>query len=281
MSDTPDFLTRLPGRAVIAITGPEARSFLERVISNGPAPQPGRAQFSSLLTPQGKLLADFILFDAGEGGLLVDAPESEAQPLARRLTMYKLRSDAEIVLREDLAVIAAAGPREGELETIAIAAAPDPRASALGRRAIAPAGGPEDEIEAYHAARIAAGVAEFGPDYAANAVFSTDVNHDLMGGVDYKKGCFVGQEVASRMRRKGGVRKRTVRLSLAAAVEPGAPVTAGDTPLGEVTSWAGGVALARLRTDRARSALDAGETITAGGEQVRLIDDPETLAATV
>ena len=124
-------------------------------------------------------------------------------------------------------------------------------------------------------------MAEFGPDYAANAVFSTDVNHDLMGGVDYKKGCFVGQEVASRMRRKGGVRKRTVRLSLEAAVEPGAAVTAGDTPLGEVSSAANGGALARIRTDRARSALDAGETITAGGANARFLDDPETLAATV
>lgn len=281
MSDTPDFLTQLPGRAVIAITGPDARSFLERVISNGPAPEPGRAQFSSLLTPQGKVLADFIVFDDGEGGLLIDAPESEAEALARRLTMYKLRSNAEIALREDVAVIAAAGPREAELDAIAIAAAPDPRARALGRRAIASAGGPEDETGAYHAARIAAGVPEFGADYAANAVFSTDVNHDLMGGVDYKKGCFVGQEVASRMRRKGGVRKRTVRLSLDGPVEPGAPVTAGETPLGEVTSFAADAALARLRTDRARSALDAGETIITGGVEARVLDDPETLAATV
>ncbi len=281
MSDTPDFLTQLPGRAVIAITGPDARNFLERVISNGPAPEPGRAQFSSLLTPQGKVLADFILFDDGEGGLLIDAPGSDAETLARRLTLYKLRSNAEIGLRDDLSVIAAAGPREAELDAIAIAAAPDPRAAALGRRAIAPAGGPEDETGAYHAARIAAGVPEFGADYAGNAVFSTDVNHDLMGGVDYKKGCFVGQEVASRMRRKGGVRKRTVRLSLEAPVEPGAPMAAGDTPLGEVTSASAGVALARIRTDRARSALDSGETIMAGGVEARVLDDPETLAATV
>jgi hypothetical protein len=282
-----DFLTTLPARAVIAITGDDARSFLQRVITKGPEGlSDGGAQFSALLTPQGKVLADFIVFDDGEGGLLIDAPLSEAPALVKRFSLYRLRAKAEITVREDLAVAAARGEGETELKTVALAAAPDPRNAALGLRAIVPAGGPGDEADAYHRARIAAGVPEFGADYGPGEVFSTDVNHDRLGGVDYKKGCFVGQEVASRMHRKGGVRKRTLRLGFdtnspeGRAPERGAPVMAGETPLGEVTSSAGGTALALMRTDRAARALEAGEAILAGGTPARLLDDAQALAST-
>jgi len=281
-----DFLTTLSARAVIAITGDESRSFLQRVITKGPEGLPkGGALFSALLTPQGKVLADFIVFDDGEGGLLIDAPFSEAEGLVKRFNLYRLRAKAEITLRDDLAVAAARGEGEAELKTVALAAAPDPRNPALGLRAIVPAGGPGDEADAYHAARIKAGVPEFGADYGAGEVFSTDVNHDRLGGLDYKKGCFVGQEVASRMHRKGGVRKRTLRLGFdiagpeRGAPGRGAPVTAGETPLGELTSSAGGNALALIRTDRAAKALEAGEAILAGGAPARLLDDPATLSS--
>ncbi|MGX6648827.1 CAF17-like 4Fe-4S cluster assembly/insertion protein YgfZ [Maricaulaceae bacterium MS644] len=275
-----DFLTTHPARAVIAITGEESRSFLQRVITRGPEGLgDGGALFSALLTPQGKVLADFIVFDDGDGGLLIDAPLSEAPGLVKRFSLYRLRAKAEITLRGDLAVAAARGEGEAELKTVALAAAPDPRNPALGLRAIVPAGGPGDEADAYHAARIKAGVPEFGADYGAGEVFSTDVNHDRLGGVDYKKGCFVGQEVASRMHRKGGVRKRTLRLGFDSETPaPGDAVTAGETPLGVVTSSAGGVALALIRTDRALKALEAGEAIMAGGAPARLLDDPEGLA---
>jgi len=275
-----NFLTRLPDRAVIAITGDDARTFLQRVITRGPEGLvAGGAQFSALLTPQGKVLADFIIFDDGEGGLLFDVPKSEAEALVKRFSLYRLRAKAEIVLRDDLAVAAARGEGEAELKTVALAAAPDPRSAALGLRAIVPAGGPSDETGAYHAARIEAGAPEFGADYGAGAVFSTDVNHDRLSGIDYKKGCFVGQEVASRMHRKGGVRKRTLRLAFdGPAPQKGAPVLAGETPLGEITSSAGSAALALMRTDRAAKALEAGDAITADGAAARLADDPATLA---
>ncbi|MFW6413328.1 MAG: YgfZ/GcvT domain-containing protein [Oceanicaulis sp.] len=275
-----DFLTPLPGRAVLAITGEDARSFLQRVITRGPEGlAPGGALFSALLTPQGKVLADFIVFDDGEGGLFFDVPAGEAESLVKRFTLYRLRAKAEIALRDDLSVAAAKGEGEQALKTVALAAASDPRNSDLGLRAVVPAGGPEADIDAYHAARVEAGVPEFGADYGPGEVFSTDVNHDLMGGVDYKKGCFVGQEVASRMHRKGGVRKRTLRLACDdAAPAPGADIAAGETPLGAVTSSAGSRALALLRTDRAAKAIEAGDPITAGGAPARLVDDPATLA---
>lgn len=275
-----DFLTSLPARAVIAVTGDDARTFLQRVITRGPGDLPeGGAQFSALLTPQGKVLADFILFDDGEGGILFDVPESEAAALVKRFSLYRLRARAEITLRDDLAVAAARGAGEEELKTVALAAAPDPRSPDLGLRAIVPAGGPGDEIAAYHEARIAAGVPEFGADYGPGEAFSTDVNHDRLSGIDYKKGCFVGQEVASRMHRKAGVRKRTLRLAFdGPAPDKGAAVMAGDTPLGEITSSTGASALALLRTDRAAKALDAGAPLTAGGLTARLRDDPDVLA---
>jgi tRNA-modifying protein YgfZ len=263
------FLTALPGRTVIAITGPDARSFLQRVITRGPdGLAPGGAMFSALLTPQGKVLADFILFDDGEGGLLIDAPASEAEGLLKRVSLYRLRAQAQITLRDDLGVAAARGEGEAELRTVALAAAADPRHAALGLRAIVPAGGPVDDA-GYDAARIAAILPEFGRDYGPAEAFSTDINHDLMSGIDYRKGCFVGQEVASRMHRKGGVRKRTVRLEFdGPAPLAGAAVSAGGTPLGAVSSASGQQALALIRVDRLEAA--AGETILAGDAPARI-----------
>jgi folate-binding protein YgfZ len=274
MSDAHPFLTALPGRAVIAVTGPEARSFLQRVITNGPEGLPdGAAQFSALLTPQGKVLADFILFDDGEGGLFIDAPASEAESLIKRLTLYRLRADAQIALRDDLSIAAARGEGEAELKTVALAAAPDPRNRDLGLRAVVPAGGPDPDAEAYHNARIRAGVPEFGADYGPAQVFSTDVNHDLIGGVDYKKGCFVGQEVASRMHRKGGVRKRTILIAASAPPEPGAAVEIGDAEIGAVSSAASDHALALVRVDRLAKGLETGGDLRCGGAPASLLTD--------
>lgn len=279
MTQTHAFLTALPDRAVIAITGAEARSFLQRVITRGPEGLSGdEAQFSALLTPQGKVLADFILFDDGEGGLFIDVPASEADSLVKRFTLYRLRAQAEINRREDLDVAAALGPGEAELQTVGLTAAADPRAAALGVRTIVPAGGPGDEAEAYHQARIAAGVPEFGADYGAGEVFSTDVNHDLLGGVDYKKGCFVGQEVASRMHRKGGVRKRTIALGFEGdAPEKRTLVLAGETEVGVLTSTAGAQALCLVRVDRLSKALETGGSVTAGGAPATIITDLSSL----
>ncbi|MFW5661462.1 MAG: YgfZ/GcvT domain-containing protein [Oceanicaulis sp.] len=270
-----EFLTALPRRAVLHVTGADSKSFLQRVITRGPeGVTPSRAMFSALLTPQGKVLADLILLDDGEGGLFVDLPASEAEGLLKRFTLYRLRAKAELALREDLAVAAARGDGEAELQTVALAAATDPRDPALGLRAIVPAGGPSDEA-AYDAARISGRAPEFGADYGPAEVFSTDVNHDLLGGIDYRKGCFVGQEVASRMHRKGGVRKRTVRFETEAG--PGDALSAGETPLGTVSSAVGGLALALVRTDRLKAAIEAGEAISAGGAPAVLRDDLDDL----
>lgn len=275
---TQDYLTALPHRAVLSITGQDARSFLQRVLTQGPeGVTPDQALLSALLTPQGKVLADLIIFDDGEGGLLFDLPASEAETLLKRFTLYRLRSDAAIEQREDLSVIAASGEGEAELRTVALAASLDPRNPAIGWRAIAPAGGPASDLDAYHAARIKAGAPEMGADFGSAEVFSTDVNHDLLGGIDYKKGCFVGQEVASRMHRKGGVRKRSLRLSTQTPAQPGDPVMAGDVSLGAVSSAASTCALARVRVDRLKDALSEGASLKLRGAPARVIDDLDTL----
>lgn len=273
MSISLHFLTALPDRAVIAITGPDAKSFLQRVITHGPeGVKTGQAQFSALLTPQGKILAEFFIFDDGDGGLLLDVPASQADSLVKRFALYRLRADAQITLQDELSVAVALGEGEQELQTIAQAIAPDPRCKGLGLRAIVPAGGPDSEFDAYNTARVSCGVPEFGADYGPAEVFSTDVNHDVLNAIDYKKGCFVGQEVASRMHRKGGVRKRTLGLTAPGGVKPGDEIFAEERVLGTVTSIYGHHGLALMRIDRVAKALADGHSLSLKNSEMTLND---------
>ena len=264
---THEFLTTLPERAVIQLTGDNARSFLQKVLTNGPeGAQDQVVQYSALLTPQGKVLSDLFIFDDGDTGLFLDVPLSERDTLIKRLTLYRLRAKAEIISRDDLAVAAARSGGIEEFQMIAHSHGPDPRHPDMGIRAIVNAGGPVDD-EAYRQARTSLGLTEFGVDYGPGEVFSTDVNHDLMHGINYKKGCFVGQEVASRMHRKGGVRKRTIRLSFHdKAPRIGSDVMAGETKVGSITSTSGSYALARVRLDRIDAQLSSGDTLTVAGQ---------------
>ena len=227
------------------------------------------ATLAALLTPQGKILCDFILARAGEH-FFIDAPSTLAGDLARRLKMYRLRAKADISERPDLAVIVAAAPQE----LVAHASFADPRAASLGWRGIIDRDGAPTEaavVAAYHDRRIEAVAPEGGADFGPDEVFLTDVNFDILGGVCYRKGCFIGQEVTSRMKRKGGVRKRTVRLAFDGAPPAmGAAVTAGDSTLGEVLSGCPGAALALLRLDRLAAAQEAGAAILAGERPVRV-----------
>lgn len=268
MSDN-DFLTRLTHRAVIQITGADSRDFLQRVVTNGPqGVAPGQAMASALLTPQGKVLADLLFLDDGDGGLYVDVPASEAEALLKRFTLYRLRAKAALALRADLAVAAAGGDGEGALEAVALAIAPDPRLLAFGHRAIVPSDAAiPDAAESYHHARMRALITEMPLDFGPAELFSTHVNHDLLNMINYRKGCFVGQEVASRMHRKGGVRKRTVALAGGGGLTAGQDVTSGETPVGTVLSAHEDMALALVRIDR----LEAGNgPVQAAGLPVKL-----------
>ena len=254
-SDSP---ARLTDRAVIAVTGEEARDFLQRVVTCPMADiGDGELRAGALLTPQGKIIADFLVHGRPDG-VLIELPAAPTEAFAKRLSMYKLRAKAEIRVSEDLAVIVGEGT-------------PDPRSAALPLRAIRPAAEaaslPEgDAIQAE--AEIAAGVPAFARDYGDADVFPTDVNLDLYGGIGWKKGCFVGQEVVSRMKRRGTIRKRTVRLDFeGTAPAAGTDVTLGDTALGTITSSANSHALAILRLDR----LEEAREVDAGGLRAKVV----------
>lgn len=253
----------LPHRAILSLTGPDTLALMERTVTHKVADwAEGELRYGALLTPQGKVIVDYLALRTGDG-VLIDVHEDAADDLVKRLKLFRLRSAVEIT-RDDARAAAT-----GE------AGAEDPRSAALPRRGIVPASEVSGALDPrdYEAARLAAGVAEWGADYRAAEVFPTDINMDVMGGVDYRKGCFVGQEVASRMKRKGLIRKRTVRIA-GAGLEPGAEVRAGTALLGTVTSCLGAQGLALLRTDRWAKAVSAGEAAAVGDAPAELRPAP-------
>lgn len=254
-SDSP---ARLTDRAVVAVTGEEARDFLQRVVTCPIADiSDGELRAGALLTPQGKIIADFLIHVRPDG-VLIELPAAAAEAFAKRLSMYKLRAKAEVRLAEELAITVGEGT-------------PDPRSAALPPRAVqsrAETAGYQAGDASQGEAEIGAGVPAFGRDYGEADVFPTDVNLDLYGGIGWKKGCFVGQEVVSRMKRRGTIRKRTVRLDFEGnAPEAGTDVTFGDNALGTITSSAGPHALAILRLDR----LDDAREVEAGGLAAKVV----------
>jgi folate-binding protein YgfZ len=218
----------------------------------------GEATHAALLTPQGKVLSAFFARRTADG-MLLDCAPGEAGPLAQRLTLYKLRAPVAIEDRSEAmrSCVGDEGP-EG--------ARADPRLIAMGSRWLSEAASAEDD-GAYDARRVSLGVPEFGYDYGPGEVFPMDVNLDALGTVDYRKGCFVGQEVASRMYRKGEVRKRSWCVAAEGDLAPGAEIVAGGSTLGTVTSARGHSGIALLRVDRVQAAT---ERPSAGGVPVTL-----------
>lgn len=263
----------LSSRAVIRVGGPDARTFLQGLITQEPPP-PGEAAFAALLTPQGKILFDFLIL-AGAEDFLLDCHAGSAEALAKRLSLYRLRAKVTV----DPLPAWGVGWDDGGAAPQGAPSFADPRLAALGRRMIGTRASLGESIadKDWNKHRIALGVPEFGADFAGDEVFLLDVNYDALAGVSYKKGCFVGQEVTSRMKRKGEIRKRTLRASFdGAPPAKGTPVTAGDSTLGEILSGVDNAALALIRTDRLKAARNAGLSIEAGGKPLR-IDVPAYL----
>jgi folate-binding protein YgfZ len=264
--------TFLPDRGVVRVAGEDARSFLEGIVTSTVASlTPGTARWAALLTPQGKILVDFLVLAVPEdegGGYLLDVPRALAEDLVKRLSFYKLRAKVTITDESEALAVAALWGDETEAPGRTY---DDPRLAALGRRAI----GPRAEIEAlgqapladYHAMRIAAGVPEGGKDFTYGEAFPHEVLMDQLGGVSFNKGCYIGQEVVSRMQHRGTARTRIVPVVFTDGFVPedGATVVAGERTLGHVGSCARGRGLAMLRLDRVADALAAGLTLTAGG----------------
>ena len=253
----------LAERGIVEVDGPDARALLHRLVTSDVAGlRRGETRYAALLSPQGKITFDFLIVDGtGEAGpdrFLLDVPAAQAGDLARKLSLYRLRADVRIVDRSaELGVTAhwpdGPGPR-------------DPRHPDLGTRAVgARAAADADAASAYDAHRIALGVPDGGRDFAYGDAFPHDANLDRLGGVDFAKGCYVGQEVVSRVHHRNSARKRVVKLHFYGTVaEAGAPLAAGETILGAVTSLAGDEGLAAARIDRLAEAEASKVPVTAG-----------------
>ncbi len=282
----------LPDRGVVKVSGEDARNFLNGLVTTDVTElKPGLAKFGALLTPQGKIIVDFLITEAPAGhggGFLFDCPRALAQTLTDKLRFYKLRAKVTVEnLSESLGVIAAWGGEPAMQPDLTYA---DPRAEALGYRILAPhdlvakvtalIGADVVEPGAYEAQRIACGVPRGGLDFIYGDAFPHETNMDRLNGVDFDKGCYVGQEVVSRMQHRGTARTRTVKIVLdGPAPEAGASILAGDKPVGTIGSTAGGTGLALVRTDRVADALAAGQPLTAGGLSLRLADPEAILKA--
>ena len=255
----------LDDRAVIALSGPDARTLLQCLITNDIEKlAPGRAIYAALLAPQGKILFDFILSE-GDGAVLLDCAAEAADTLLKRLTMYRLRAKVEIARREQLVVMAA---WDGEDLPDGFE---DPRLPGLGFRAIAAkAEAPVDlgPASIYHAHRLALGVPE-GGDFGQDRMFALDADFEELHGVDFKKGCYVGQELTSRMKHRGTARKRLLPIDGESALPaPGTNVMADDKSVGEIASSHGTRGFALIRLDRLDEA--GGAALTADDSAVTL-----------
>jgi tRNA-modifying protein YgfZ len=278
----------LPDRGVVKVSGEDARDFLNGLVTTDVTQlRPGLGRFGALLTPPGKITADFLITEAPAGhggGFLIDVPRALAQGLADKLGFYRLRAKVAVEnLSDSLGVLAAWDGEPAIKPDLAFA---DPRHGALGWRILVPSelaqkaadliGAEMLDSSAYDAHRIGSGVPRGGLDFIYGDAFPHETNMDRLHGVDFDKGCYVGQEVVSRMQHRGTARTRTVRIIVdGPAPEPGAVLLAGDKPVGTMGSTSGDRGLALIRTDRATDALAAGIALTAGGVAIRLAEPGE------
>jgi folate-binding protein YgfZ len=261
----------LKSRAVIAVSGPDWRAFLQSLLTQDVETLgPGEIRFAGLLTPQGRLLYDLFVV-GGADGCLIDCAADHRQAVIQRLTIYRLRAKVAIELSDAIVTAAWGGgpPPAGFMA--------DPRLPALGWRgydAAAPADAVRADESAYDRHRLSLGVP--GPaDWGSDAAYPIEADFDLLAGIDFRKGCFVGQETTSRMKRRGAVKSRMVAIAFKGdPLPPGAELLAGTLRAGHVLSGVDGLAMALVRLDR----LDAGPLTLLDGRPWRPLR-PEWLKA--
>jgi tRNA-modifying protein YgfZ len=265
----------LENRAVIALSGAEARDFLQGLITNDmDACREGHAIYAALLTPQGKILFDFFVVPNGENCWLIDCAASRAADLIKRLTLYRLRAKVDIAGRPDLAVAALwndGGTIGSEGDAILY---PDPRLRDLGFRGIGSRAALEEATHNmapgdYDAHRLKLGVPD-SADIPSDQVFALDAGFEELMGVSFKKGCYVGQEVTARMKHRAVSRKRFLIADVLGEIPFGTPLEAGGRELGTLASGKDGHALAFVRLDRLEDAQEKQTPIMAAGRQVIL-----------
>jgi tRNA-modifying protein YgfZ len=255
---------RLRSRALIVLGGADWRDFLHNLISqNVETLAVGEIRFGALLTPQGKVLYDLFVIGR-EDGCVLDVAAEHRDAILQRLMIYRLR--AKVTIAPDEAEVIAlfgdgAAPGDGWLA--------DPRLAGLGWRGygLTPPQGVAERDEASYAAFVRSLGVPGPADWGTEQTYPIEANFDLLHGVDFKKGCFVGQETTSRMKRRGTVKTRFLPLSFEGpAPAPGAEVLAGDLRAGQVLSGADGLAMASLRLDRIE-----GADLTVDGRPVQVV----------
>jgi folate-binding protein YgfZ len=275
----------LPGRGVVAVAGSDAKAFLQNLVSNDvDRVGPDRSIYAALLTPQGKYLFDFFIAEAG-GRLLLDCEAARAEALAKRLSMYRLRSKVELTdASTELAVWAAFG--EGALAALDLPQEPgaaramdggvayvDPRRAAAGARAILPRGctpslpeaGPDD----YDSWRLSQGLPDGSADLEVEKATLVESGFEALNGVDFAKGCYVGQEVTARMKYRGLAKKRLMAVALEGeAPPPGTPILLNGREAGELRSSRDGFGLALLRLEQVEEAARDAVAMMAGAARI-------------
>ncbi|MEM1388498.1 MAG: folate-binding protein [Pseudomonadota bacterium] len=251
---------RCSDRRILAVTGKDRKDFLQGLISNDVEKLSDGLVYAALLTPQGKYLADFLLVRA-EDAIWLDVPEALMAGLIQRLGLYKLRSDVALA-PVDVAVWRGTGPApEG--------AYPDPRDARLGWRFYGALADAVPADEDWDALRVECGIPESGIELIPNESYLLEVGFERLNGVDFKKGCYVGQEVTARMKHKATLRKGLAIVEIDGKAPVGTEITAGGKAVGTVYTQSAGKALAYLRFDRAKGPLDAdGVTLWFDAEPV-------------
>jgi folate-binding protein YgfZ len=254
----------LEDRSIIVLSGPEARPFLQGLITNDiENVGPGRAIYAALLTPQGKVLFDFLIVE-GDGALLLDCHRDVRDALVKRLSMYRLRSKVQIEAREQLAVL---GGLSGTSAVRGVTF-PDPRLPALGHRTIGTLAEVPDGVaraNAYHSHRLDLGVPEAG-DFGSDRMFALDADLDELHAIDFEKGCYVGQELTARMKHRGTARKRLLVVDGEAALPATGELRSGGHSIGDIVSTYGRRSFALVRLDRLEETK--GTDIEVGGVRV-------------
>ncbi len=260
-------IARLSGRALLRISGPDAEHFLQNLVTTDlDRLEAGQARPSALLSPQGKVMFDFLISRVDDG-FVIDLPTALAADFAKRLTMYKLR--AKVVISEpEESVVAVSWDGDSAGEGWLVDTRFPADACVARRYGVADADAGEAD---WHRLRIAHGVAESGSDFAAGDAFPHDILYDFNGGVGFKKGCFVGQEVVSRMQHRGTARRRVLTVTGSTDLpEAGSPIEVDGRPIGTLGTVDGPRGLAILRIDRAKAAMDKGMAIKAGDADLAL-----------
>ena len=263
--------TLLPHRSVIAVGGPDRAEFLQGLISNDTAKvAPGKAIWAALLTPQGRFLNDMFVVEDGAGTFLLETERERAPALARKLKMYTLRSKVTVEDRVDSMEVAVVfGPDAAAvLPVVGATAFVDPRLPELGVRVLAPVGQaarllglPGAPATDYEALRLRLGVPDGSRDLPVEKALLLESGFDELHGVDWQKGCYMGQELTARTKYRGLIKRRLFPVKVEGPLPPaGTPIERDGKEVGEIRSGSGDRALAMLRLDMADGALVADGT---------------------